>query len=558
MPRLLLERSERIISGIQSIAWRTRWERTCDEFCKAKLIQYNMEDCHALRRVVEFLGDTLSVGRRPPDGITPWVANVAELDELARTVKWSKFAQPDFDFINKRAFFDYQRTHVFARTSPAPRRRNKRVQKRTRRNRKIRVTHRVKITASKCPFCNSPTLVPISEKQRPKEVQTRVKRAYDIEVTAGAIKRKVVEIRAVPYRCSNCHRCFVSDRYHRLAKHFHGFMSWFAYQQITHRLGGETLAALFDEVFGIQVVPTELLAFRNLLARYYRKTYQGLLKRIIAGPVLYIDETEIKLKTGTAYVWVLASSEATVYIYRTSREGEFLRKLLKGFSGVLVSDFYSAYDGLDCIQQRCLIHLMRDMNRAILENTFDQELQSITTPFGVLLRSIVTTVDEHGLKRRYLVRHSGAVKSFFDTLSDRVYETDASKALQERLLKTRDRLFTFIHHDGVSWNNNLAENAIKRIGYYREDVGRAIKETGIIEQLVLLSVYQTFRVRDMSFLRFLLSKERNIDAFSSHKHPPRRGLKIELYPKGYTPPFLISLRPGKRSKMRVAGATVLS
>jgi hypothetical protein len=27
----------------------------------------------------------------------------------------------------------------------------------------------------------------------------------------------------------------------------------------------------------------------------------------------------------------------------------------------------------------------------------------------------------------------------------------------------RERLITFLHHDGVSWNNNLAENAIRRI-----------------------------------------------------------------------------------------------
>src|SRR5260370_5298785 len=102
---------------------------------------------------------------------------------------------------------------------------------------------------------------------------------------------------------------------------------------------------------------------------------------------------------------------------------------------------------------------MRDMNRAILDNPFDQELQSITTPFGALLRSVVMTVDEHGLKQRHLERHSRAVGAFFQGLIDRVYETDASKALQERLLRNRDRLFTFLHHDGVSWNNNLAENA---------------------------------------------------------------------------------------------------
>ncbi len=282
-------------------------------------------------------------------------------------------------------------------------------------------------------------------------------------ITPGAIKQKVIEVKAIDYQCSRCERYFVSDRYDRLAKHFHGFMSWFAYQQITHRLEIKALGAIFQEAFRICVNVAEILAFRNLPARYYDKTFKGLLARLIAGPVLHIDETEIKLRTGTGYVWVFGNADAAVYVFRPSREGEFLRKMLHGFKGVLISDVYSAYDGLDCLQQRCLIHLMRDMNRAILDNPFDQELQSITAPFGVLVRSIVMTIDEHGLKRRHLERHPRAVGIVFQGLSDHVYEADASKALQERLLRNRERLFTFLHHDGVLWNNNPAENAIKRI-----------------------------------------------------------------------------------------------
>jgi hypothetical protein len=212
-------------------------------------------------------------------------------------------------------------------------------------------------------------------------------------------------------------------------------------------------------------------------------------------------------------------------------------------SGVLVSDFYSAYDGLPCLQQRCLIHLMRDMNRAILDNPFDEELQSITAPFGVvLLRSIVVTIDEHGLKRRYLQTHANAVDAFFSALAERFYESDASKGLQERLLRNRERLFTFLQNDGVSWNNNLAENAIKRVSDYREDVGRSVKEAGLAEHLVLLSIYQTCRVRDISFLKFLLSQERDMDFFAAGKRCRRRSRCIEVYPKGYLPPSIISLR----------------
>jgi hypothetical protein len=190
------------------------------------------------------------------------------------------------------------------------------------------------------------------------------------------------------------------------------------------------------------------------------------------------------------------------------------------------------------------------MNRAILDSPFDQELQSITTSFGVLLRSIVTTVDEQGLKRRHLERHNRAVEAFFSGLMERSYESDASRALQDRLHKNRDRLFTFLHHDGVSWNNNLAENAIKRFSYYREDVGRSIKE-GLVEHLQLLSLYQTCKVRGISFLKFLLSRERDLDAFSETRRQRYRAPQVELYPKGYVPPYLITLRRRKRSEPAV-------
>jgi len=365
-------------------------------------------------------------------------------------------------------------------------------------------------------------------------------------VTPGAIKRKVIEVRAAAYECTQCSQSFIPDNYDRLAKHFHGFMCWSVYHQITHRLGVKSLRTFFYDVFGIYVNASEFLAFRNLLARYYRRTYKTLLAKLLASSVLYIDETEIKLRTGTGYIWVCASADAAIYIFRPSREGDFLRQMLNGFGGVLVSDFYAAYDGLDCTQQRCLIHLIRDMNRAILDNPFDQDLQSITAPFGVLLRAIVTTIDEHDLRERHLKRHRAGVAVFFKMLESRIFETDASKALRERLLKNRDRLFTFLDHDSVSWNNNLAENAIKRISDLRDDVGRTMKEAGLTEHLVLLSLYQTCRVKGISFLRFLLSRERDMDAFFAGKRRHHRAPRIELFPKGYTPPSLISLRREKQ------------
>ena len=57
---------------------------------------------------------------------------------------------------------------------------------------------------------------------------------------------------------------------------------------------------------------------------------------------------------------------------------------------------------------------------------------------------------------------------YFDVLAARSFRSEAAEALRARLLKYRDKLFTFLQHDGVPWNNNNAENAIRQFAYYRE------------------------------------------------------------------------------------------
>jgi hypothetical protein len=175
------------------------------------------------------------------------------------------------------------------------------------------------------------------------------------------------------------------------------------------------------------------------------------------------------------------------------------------------------------------------MNQDLLNSPFDEELQSITKPFGSLLRSIVAEIDEHGLKRRYLEPHADQVDESFRMLSAQSPRSDAARALRERLLKCQNKLFTFIRYDSVPWNNNNAENAIKQFAYYREGTTGAMREAGLNDYLVLLSIYQTCRYRRINFLKCLLSRERNIDSFSATKRP-RRHLAIEVYPKGFIPP----------------------
>ena len=308
------------------------------------------------------------------------------------------------------------------------------------------------------------------------------------------------------------------------------------HEHVAHRIGCPIVSKMAKDFFGLTLYPQEILRFRSMMARFYEPCYKKLLDIILSGGLLQIDETEVKLRNGKAYVWVFVTSEYVVYMHRTTREGDFLQDLLMDFKGVLVSDFYAAYDSLKCRQQKCLIHLIRDMNQDLLNNPFDEELQSITGPFGILLRQIITTIDEHGLKYRHLKKHKRDVAKFFYFLAAQMYRSETAELYRDRLIKYQDKLFTFIEYDGVPWNNNNSENAIRRFAYYRDSNPGRLKETGLKEYLVLLSLCHTCHYKNISFLEFLLSREKDIDAFSQRPQQKQLSSAIEVYPDGVVRP----------------------
>jgi predicted RecB family nuclease len=542
-------------SGLQSLVWRKRWEGTSDEQWKQKLLTYNLEDCQALKRVTEFVYavggaiDTVAGSRAAGAAGAPPVALVQDLDKAANERKWGKvrFFHPDFDYVNECAYFDYQRQRVFVRTSKTLKKNH--IRPGTHNNRNLRISRRVQITSSKCPACGGTDILRWERGARVTTKAPRVKRAFELIFAGGGIKRRVIEYRAPLHECRCCGQRFVPERYERLAKHFHGLMSWIMFEHVAHRISYEMLSEMLREFFGLAVCSPEVQMIKSLMARYYRPGYRQLLDKILSGPMLHIDETEVKLKTGKGYVWVLASLEEVVFLFRPTREGDFLKRLLKDFRGVLISDFYAAYDAIPCPQQKCLIHLMRDMNQDLLNNPFDENLQSLTGPFGVLLRDVVTTIDLHGLKRCHLKKHDREVARFFEALTGQSFRSEVAEALRLRLVKNRDKLFTFIQHDGVPWNNNNAENAIKRFAYYREGTVGVMKEAGLNDYLILLSLCHTCRFRGISFLKFLLSRERDVDAFRARRRAKRHRV-IEVYPKGFIPPHLARLRAKAAQKSR--------
>jgi predicted RecB family nuclease len=498
-------------TGLDAMVWRSHWESTHDETLKQRLIEYNLDDCHALKRLTSFLLEIEDVtsGSHGPAAKSDVISVETLDDEALSNHEWGKkeFAIPEFEAITKCAYFDYQRSKVFVRTNPAFRHIRRR-QRKSERRPSYRIASTVEFRARKCPYCRSAKFCQDGDRFRSKV-------SLDLRISRAGIARRVTRYRSKVYRCSACSRSFVPRAYTNQERFGHSLAAWAIHQHMANRITFENLETTVRECFNLPLDFRKIHEFKARFAQYYDKTYRRILEKLISGPLLHADETKVNLKKGSCYVWVFTNMEEVAFVLRPDRNASFLHELLRGFRGVLVSDFFSGYDSLKCAQQKCLVHLMRDLNDGLLADPLDQELKELGNRFGHVLQAIIATVDRFGLKTRHLKKHKPDVRQFLAAIEPGASDSELVRKLKKRMTKYRGNLFTFLDYDGIPWNNNNAEHAVKHFAKYRRLANGRFTEEGLRDYLKLLSVYETCKYKAVSFFEFLLSKDRDIDSFAA-------------------------------------------
>jgi hypothetical protein len=148
-------------------------------------------------------------------------------------------------------------------------------------------------------------------------------------------------------------------------------------------------------------------------------------------------------------------------------------------------------------------------------------LTKLGEDFAGLVKPMVETVDRHGLKKHFLGKHRIAVDRFYKHLvADRWGTSEVVRKIADRLQKNRNKLFTFLDFDGIPWNNNNAEHAIKAFASLRRVIEGKSTEKGLRDFHILLSICETCKYKGIDFLDFIRSGATNIDDFviSRRKH----------------------------------------
>jgi predicted RecB family nuclease len=493
-------------SGLHALMWRQQWEECHDDSLKSRLIAYNREDCEALEVVAHAVGEAarLAAGGQPL-GCDQAENICVHTEDAEKGNKWRRFASPipALEEINNAAHWDYQRDRIYVR-NPGWRR--------TPSDRRSAVRREGKPRLNKVVACSAPVRCPNCGRKKLEECPQRSKVVVDLRIGRTGVKRWAVKYLFHDYACLRCGEQISSpQRTWGRGKYGWGLVSFLVYEIVGLSIPQRVVTQQVNRLFGLSLPRSSVGEQKTMAARRYVSTRDALLAKIVAGQLVHVDETPIVTKGKRAYVWVFCNFNEVVYAYSESREAKFMHETLAGFNGVLVSDFYSAYDSVECLQQKCLIHLIRDLNDEMLKHPYDDELRKIVQQFGELLRLIVATVDRFRLKKRFLHRHVADVQRFYRWLSKCSRQGEAAAKCAERLERNREKLFTFLRHDGVPWNNNNAEHAMKGFAALREVIEGTTTADGIQEYLVLLSIAETCKYKGIDFLQFLLSGETDID-----------------------------------------------
>ena len=500
-------------SGVQTIAWRETWSRSRGLSEQENLISYNTEDCEGLAMVTQAVLGLNTVHSNSADSDFRGIVDTTAMRRKHPFgFKRNKFFFPEFDVINKAAYWDYQREKVYVKSNEQLHR----VLKPTASSVKT-------LPANKHILCAAPKECPHCESARIHKYDRASRIVRDIKFTATGVKRWIVCYHFHRYMCRSCGRVFSPQtRDFSASKFGSSILAYSIYQNIELLLPQEAIDRSINKLFGLRLARCTAGHFKHKAAHLYAETYESLLRKLQSGDLLHVDETKISVGGAEGFVWVFSSLGEVASVYTETRESDWLHNFLKNFKGVLVCDFYAGYDGIECPKQRCLIHLLRDVNDELHSHPYDEELKRIGKAFADLLRPMIETVDRYGLKARFLKKHLRSVDRFYRQLARIEFSSEVSRKFKERFERNHDELFTFLRYDGVPWNNNNAEHAVKAFAMLRHVINGVTSEKGIKEYLILLSVCQTCKYMGVDFLDFLRSGEKDVHAFAESRRGRRR------------------------------------
>ena len=231
-----------------------------------------------------------------------------------------------------------------------------------------------------------------------------------------------------------------------------------------YRLSKRTTCALLSDLFHVDMALGSVTSCEQQSSGVLAEPVAEARRYVAAQSVAYADETGWRQARARAWVWVAVTSWVTIFLIHVHRSAEAARELLGRFSGILVSDRWSAYLGWPLAKrQLCWAHLIRYF-KAFSECRGDA--RAIGEKLLALTHDMFHAwhrVRDGTLARSTFRANMRPVQAEIERLLEEGSRCGHSKveATCRDILELAPALWTFVRVEGVEPTNNAAERALR-------------------------------------------------------------------------------------------------
>jgi len=381
---------------------------------------------------------------------------------------------------------------------------------------------------------------------------------------------QLVFIRHVIYRykCPHCKK-IVSKDFGNLknARYGIGMIAFVLYERLQRGGSWEGIRTTLDHIIHTKECVPTIKAFIDWIRNYETEmweVYDAFLDAIGHSSFAHVDETGLPMDGENWWLWCIVAVEVVLYLPSKSRGSDTITHIFADYKGILLSDFWSAYNKLTVEQQKCLEHLSRELRKLTLkaidqrDNTMkelinDDALQAQSTnvdepisqkrgrpvkqpnplteekreklqdgigQYNTLIRQLMAFHDffKHAWKKdgndmsvytpiEHRISISEA-ESRLKALIQEVREEGPANADVERMIKRFEKygpcLFTYLEHLDIMPDNNAAEREIRPFVVQRKISGKFINPEVMNMYALHMSLYRTCKKNGVNYEEVIL------------------------------------------------------
>lgn len=256
------------------------------------------------------------------------------------------------------------------------------------------------------------------------------------------------------------------------------------------------IATVLSMSFGLTLAKSDVSNLLKKASQYLGKRYEQLKKAVRSGTVLYADETGWLVHGQKAWMWIMASEEATVYIPAVSRGKGVALDLYGNSNAYAMTDGLKSYT--NTIPQEKHLYCWSHILRFAFEETIHSKIDSQ----AVVLRNELVRVyhikntNPHFTKEQLMVE----LQKEIDALLKLTSHEKPFLAIQQRVSDQKEGLIRALVFT-PSGTNNLAERELRNIAIKRNISHGSDTYHGMETTAVIGSVLQTLQKdKNLSFL----------------------------------------------------------